>query len=120
MKIATCTIARMENEYICEFVDYYKLMGVNKMYIYENNDIDGECLSDVLQPYIDEGFVELIDFREGHRFVQVVLDAYEDCYKNHGNEYDWILFIDPDEYLEIEDNITIIGWLKIFSKTKTS
>ena len=42
MKICVCTLAKNENRYIKEFVEHYKKYGVDKIYLYDNNDIDGE------------------------------------------------------------------------------
>lgn len=103
LKIALCTIARLENRYIREYITYYKNLGISKIFLYDNNDIGGEDLSQPISDYISQGFVELIDYREGHEFVQVVLDAYTDCYNKHNHEFDWICFFDPDEYLTFMD-----------------
>jgi hypothetical protein len=37
-----------------------------------------------------------------------VRKAFQDCYNKRLNDYDWCLFVDPDEFLELykDDNIT--------------
>ena len=42
LKICLCTIVKYENKYISEFIEYYKKYGVDKIFIYDNNDINGE------------------------------------------------------------------------------
>jgi len=40
--VCLCTLAKLENKYIREFVNHYKNYGVDKIYLYDNNDINGE------------------------------------------------------------------------------
>lgn len=99
-KIALCCIAKMENDYIRFFVEYYKTLHFDKIIVYDNNDIDGESLEDVIGDYISSGFVDVVDFR-GRRVVQ--LEAYHDCYIRCNKNYDWIAFFDCDEFLTFSD-----------------
>ena len=99
-RIALCCIAKMENDYIRFFVDYYKNLHFDKIFIYDNNNTDGEKFEDVINDYIQSGFVEIVDFR-GRKVAQ--LPAYQDCYDKHHKEYDWIAFFDIDEFLTISD-----------------
>jgi hypothetical protein len=98
-KVALCCIAKNENKYIVEWVTHYKKLGFDKIFIYDNNDICGETLDDVLSNFINSNFVEVINYRG--KIVKAQQNAYEDCYKQHGNEYDWIAFFDCDEFLEL-------------------
>ena len=62
-KVAICAIGRLENRYAVEWVEHYNALGVDKIFIYDNNRVeDGELFQDVLQPYIEAGFVEIIYF----------------------------------------------------------
>ena len=51
-KIALCCIAKMENDYIRFFVEYYKNLHFDKIFIYDNNNTDGEKFEDVKNDYI--------------------------------------------------------------------
>ena len=99
--ICICSIVKDENLYIKEFVDYYSNLGIDKLFIYDNNDLEGEKLDDILKDYIKNKFVEIIDVR-GLSSIQIPIYNY--CYRNNRNFYDWIGFIDIDEYLYIENN----------------
>ena len=99
-KVALCCIAKLENEYIRYFVEYYKNLHFDKIYLYDNNNPDDERFEEVIGDYIKGGFVEIIDFR-GEKVGQ--LRAYQDCYDKHNKEYDWIAFFDVDEFLTFED-----------------
>ena len=63
IKVGICTLCKEENLYIQEFIDYYRDLGYNHIFIYDNNDIDGERLEDVIQKEIDKGFVSVINYR---------------------------------------------------------
>lgn len=104
-KVALCCIAKMENEYIRYFIEYYKGLHFDKIYLYDNNDPDGERFEEVIGDYIQDGFVEIEDFR-GEKVAQ--LRAYQDCYDRHNKEFDWIAFFDIDEFLTFEDEFTDI------------
>ena len=62
-KICLCVIGKEENRYIREFVEYHKNYDVDKIYLYDNNDKNGEKFEDVIDDYIRSGFVELLDFK---------------------------------------------------------
>lgn len=105
MKTAVCCIGRSENAYIREYVEHYQKLGIDKIFIYDNNYDGEEHFEDVIDDYITDGLVDIIDYRNR---TNCQMDAYQDCYDRYGNEYDWILFIDcGDEYLYINgyDNI---------------
>ena len=96
-KVAICAIGRLENRYAVEWVEHYERLGVDKIFIYDNNRVsDGELFADVLHPYIEAGFVEVVYF-EG-----LQKDAYEKCYRDHSDEYEWIGFFDFDELVSLE------------------
>lgn len=111
MKVALCCIGRLENQYAVEYVKHYKSLGFDKIFIYDNNHDGEEYFEDVLQPFIDENFVEIIDFRNKEA---AQLMAYNDCYSKHGNEYDWIAFFDFDEFLILVEDKDIKSYLSRF------
>ena len=109
LKTLICCIGKNENRYVREYVEWYKHIGVTHIRIYDNNDIDGEYFDEVIKDYIDEGYVDIVDYR-GRKLCQ--LQSYEECYKELGNEYDWVLFIDcGDEYLDFFDHNNISDYL---------
>ena len=98
MKVCLCTIGKEENLYIKEFISHYKKIGYTNIFIYDNNDINGEKFEDVLQNEINEGFVSIVNFR-GYNNSQ--LKSYYDCYENNNHKCNWLSFFDIDEFLEI-------------------
>ena len=100
LKVCLCSVAKEENRYVREFVEHYKKYGIDKIYIYDNNDINGEKFEDVINDYIKSGFVEIIDY---HGVKQPQLPAYNDCYKRFNSQYGWLIFYDIDEFIYLKD-----------------
>lgn len=112
-KIALCCIGRMENQYAREYVIHYKNLGFDKIYLYDNNYDGEERFEQAIGDFIQEGFVELVDFRN-KKVCQI--EAYEDCYEKHKHEYKWIAFFDMDEFLTIVNNQDIHSFMENYNK----
>ena len=69
-------------------------MGFHHIYIYDNNEINGEKFEEVISEEIKNGFVSIINYR-GYKAIQV--EAYYDCYKNNYKKFKWLAFFDFDE-----------------------
>ena len=106
--VALCVIAKNENLYIKEYVEYYKNLGIKKIYLYDNNDINGENFDDILNSYINSEFIKVKNIR-GKSEIQLLV--YNDCYQRYSNEYSWFMFLDVDEFLYIKNNKTISNFL---------
>ena len=52
-EVCICTLGKEENKYIKDFVEHYKGLGVDKIFIYDNNAKNGEKFDDVLSEYIN-------------------------------------------------------------------
>ena len=103
-----CTIGKNENLYIREYVEHYFNLGVEKIFLYDNNDVEGEKFESKIADYIKNKFVEIIDIR-GLSAMQIPIFNY--CYRKYRNKYNWIAFLDIDEYLYIENNKSINDFL---------
>lgn len=92
-RLSICTIAKNEGEYFVEWIEYHKLVGVEKFYVYDNESTDNT--KDILQPYIDSGIVEYT-YREG---TKQQLAVYADCLEKFRFDTEWMAFIDLDEFI---------------------
>ena len=106
--ICICSIGKKENLYIREYIEHYFRLGVDKIFIFDNNNIEDEKLETNIADYIKNKFVEIIDIR-GLTAAQIPIYNY--CYRKNKNKYDWIGFFDIDEYLYIEENKSIKNYL---------
>lgn len=116
--ICLCTLCKNENLYLKEFIEYYKLLGFDKIIIFDNNNIDGEKLEDVLKDYIQSNFVKIIDIRG---IIAVQIPVFNYCYQKYNKLFDWIAFFDFDEFLFINGSKTINNYIynKKFEKCQT-
>ena len=99
IKVCLCTVGKLENNYIIEFVDHYFKFNVDKIFLYDNNDIDGERFEKTLHKYIKNNYVEIINHR-GQKKQH--LKIFHKCYKSNYNIYDWLIFYDIDEFIHIK------------------
>ena len=91
-------LGREENKYIREFIEYYLKLGVKKFILGDNNLPNEEKFSDVLQDYIKDGIVDIIELF-GSTIGQSEL--YQMVYDEYKTKCNWFLLFDFDEYLEI-------------------
>jgi len=86
LRVALVCIAKDEDHYIHEWIDYHRQLGVDKVFVYQN---DWRASLDPTD------YVELIPFDGDNK----QLEAYNNFIKNHHQEYDFAIFIDVDEYV---------------------
>ena len=96
-KVAVCAIVRNENRYLREWIEWHKGLGVEKFFIYDNGHGNDENPRDVIG---DDSQVVIIDWRDRDGNTQC--EAYDECYREHGSEFDWMGFIDIDEFVQSE------------------
>lgn len=109
MKVALCVQIKLENNYIREWIEYHKKLGFDRIFIYDNNDAQGEIIDDVIDDYIKSGYVIIDKSFMNIKFIQI--ESYNKCINTYKDEYDWICFIDLDEFIYIEDFDTIQEFL---------
>ena len=100
VKVCLCTIGKEENLYVREYIDHYKKYNVDKIIIYDNNEIDGEKFEDVINDYILSGLVEIVDIRGK---VSQQLKVYQHCLNKNKYYFDWLIFYDMDEFIYLKN-----------------
>jgi hypothetical protein len=111
MRTALIAIGRRENLYAREFVEHYQKLGFDNVIILDNNYGDEEHFEDVLQDYVDQGFVIVENYRDKTR---IQMKAYTEMYAKYKDQYDWLAFFDFDEFLILEWHNTIDEYLEKF------
>ena len=118
MKICLCILGKNENKYIKDFIENYKNYRVDKIILYDNNDINGEKFEEIIGDYIKQEFVHIENWR-GMEKMQ--FNIMNDCYKNNFDKFNWLIFYDIDEFifLKIYTNIKVFLNQSKFSKCRT-
>lgn len=110
--LAICTIFRDDAPYLKEWIEFHKIVGVEHFYLY--NNFSQDHFLHVLQPYINAGEVELIDWPyldntfQGFCFT-VQPEAYNDCIMRTRGKVHWLAIIDTDEFLTPTENNTSVS-----------
>jgi hypothetical protein len=100
LKVCLCTLGKMENKYAREFVEHYKKYDIDKIFIYDNNELNGETFDLILSDYIKNKYVQIINYR-GKNKIQIPI--LNDCYRKNSYIYDWFLFYDMDEFIYLKN-----------------
>ena len=118
IKVCICTVGKLENLYVREYISHYIKYGVDKIFIYDNNDLNGERFENVINDYIENDFVEVINYRG---VIQPQLKAYQQCLNTNYNKYNWIMFYDMDEFIFLKNFSNIKSYLnqERFNKCQT-
>lgn len=93
MYLSLCLIAKDENVYLKEWLDYHILVGVEHFWIYDNES--NVPLAKTIKEYIDRGWVTVNPIHG----KAVQLYAYDHCIHEYGQYSKWIGFIDTDEFI---------------------
>ena len=91
--LAIVAIAKNEGCYILEWLEYHRIVGVEKVYFYDNESTDNT--REILAPYIESGYVEYI-YCPGEKRQ---MPAYHDALARYRNETQWLAVIDLDEFV---------------------
>lgn len=95
MKTCIISIAKHENLYVEEWVNHHLNLGFDRIFICDNNKSGEEKISDV----IDNEKVTILDY---HDVDGVQRKAYTQEFINHHDEYDWLAFLDLDEFIMLD------------------
>ena len=101
IKISLCTMGRKENLYVKEFVEYYIKLGIDHIFIYDDNEQSTEKISDVLGTKYKN---EVTIYENIKDRINNQSEAFTNCYQNNLRKFDWFLMVDMDEYLYIVNN----------------
>lgn len=105
MKVYIITSAKHEEIYLKEWIDYNISLGIDKIIINDNNEIDYPYkLKDVIKEYVDKGIVIIDRYYDTHKLESIIAEkelnkVYTYLYNKYKNEFDYCLKIDIDEFV---------------------
>ena len=108
--LSITAILKNEAPYIKEWIEYHKMLGVERFYLYDNESEDN--LQDVLQPYINSGLV----YYHLIKGKGVQNSAYRDAVYKYKDQTTWMAFIDIDEFILPVEKDSISEFLKDYEK----
>lgn len=105
--LAICAIFKNEARFLREWIEFHRLVGVQRFYLYNNSSTDDYL--DVLYPYIKKKIVHLIDWPTDNFscFGVAQCTAYDHAIRSNQGKVKWLAVIDTDEFLfpVEEDNL---------------
>lgn len=115
--LTVCTIFNNDAPWLKEWIEYYKLLGVEHFYLY-NNESSDDFLT-VLKPYIKKGDVTLIHWQDRHNLeeplswvIKTQCTAYADAIDKFKTKTRWMAIIDSDEFIVPKEKDNLIDFLK--------
>ena len=120
INIGICLIVKNTRLFIGDWLKYYKTLGVSKIIIGDNNNNDNDNEYEKIEPlifdYLNENFVQIINLKSENQTGRQDY-FYIICYNLLRHYYDWIYFLDDDEFLTLSNkNLSLYSFhnLNIF------
>ncbi|MFH2115519.1 MAG: glycosyltransferase family 92 protein [Spirochaetota bacterium] len=108
--IAIVAIFKGEDEYLREWIEFHRTVGVDHFFLYDNGD--SVVSRSILEPYIQDGSVTYIPFpdipergirrqygKDQFRRLSLQNLAYGHCSRNYASKCNWLIKIDLDEFM---------------------
>ncbi len=108
--LSITAVLQNEAPYIKEWIEYHRLVGVERFYIYDNESTDN--VKEILKPYIDLGIV-CYHYVPG---IAIQNRVYRDALCKYKNQTRWMAIIDLDEFIVPVEKQSIPEFLKDYEK----
>ena len=96
VQLCVCAIARNETAYLLEWVAYQRLIGADRVLVYDNgHDAEGEALLDGLAR---RGVITRVRWSGSYPHGPQT-PAYNDALRRMRGAAEWLVFVDLDEYV---------------------
>ncbi len=112
--LSACAIFQDEAPYLKEWIEYHRLLGVKKFYLYNDNSTDN--YQEILRPYIRNKVVKLVDWPrpQGRLWHDHQVAAYNHCIRKCKKNTFWLAVIDIDEFIVPVKEESLPQFLKKF------
>lgn len=112
-ELSIVAILKNESPYIREWIEYHRLLGATKFYIYDNDSED--ALKDTISEYIDAGIVVYEHFPGRYRQTM----AYTDAVQKYALRTRFMAAVDPDEFIvPVDDKYGLVDILRNILRAK--
>jgi len=99
IKVALCTMGKKENLYVSEFVGYHLKIGIDHIFIYDDNEPNEEKIKDAIPNEYKNRTTVIENLKKLNLFNQP--DSFTHCYQNNIKKFDWFVMVDMDEFVYI-------------------
>ncbi|XP_022101354.1 uncharacterized protein LOC110984988 [Acanthaster planci] len=106
-QLAICTMVKSADSFIPEWLDFHRFVGVEHVFIYDNENEGDTKLPTTVKDYVDKGFVTIVPWAHSvsryKTYLEVQIAHENDCIWRHKYDVDWMIKIDVDEYIQPMD-----------------
>lgn len=99
--LALAGLFQNEGRFLKEWIEFYRMIGVEHFYLHNHNSTDNYL--EVLQPFIDEGIVDLIDIKKVPKtrkeWSLLQFEIFTSAAKRAAADSEWLMIVDTDEFL---------------------
>lgn len=101
-----CTVIKNEHSYLKEWISYHLSLGFKYIFIYE--DFGSLSHKNICDEFPNV-FLESIDFFKPieNNSMQKQYLIFNEFINYYSNVYDWVAFIDVDEFITLDKNLTL-------------
>jgi len=99
-KFSLVACARWEEKDILEWIDYHRLIGVDHIYLYSNDD-DADTIRSAIRPYLN-GAQPFVTYQHWPPSEGTQAHTYSHFLEHFRLETEWLCFLDIDEFLVIK------------------
>lgn len=93
--LSACVMFKNEAHYLKEWLTFHQVAGFDHMWMYNHNSTDNSL--EVMKPFVDSGFVSVIDWNGPPGHVQTM--QIQHCLSNYANKTYWLAIFDIDEFI---------------------
>jgi hypothetical protein len=116
--LSVCAIFQDEARWLKEWLEFHRMVGVQHFYLYNNNSTDH--YSEVLEPYIQMGVVDLFDWPSAveELLYCTQVQVYNHCINLCIGHTRWLAIIDIDEFMCPVSKPDLPSYLKQYDSNK--
>jgi len=113
--LSVCAIFQNEAQWLQEWIEYHRLIGVEHFLLYDHYSTDN--WREVLEPYIECGLVEVVDWSDQPRQIwRAQNPAYDHALEYLRGISHWVAFIDIDEFMVVEHTDSMVEFLQDYEE----
>ncbi len=107
-KIGLCAIVRWEADHFAEWLDYHHDLGIERFFIYINDDSEADILQAVQRSSVPAACLTFYHVRT----IGLQRQSYCHFIENHCMECEWFIFLDADEFVALPQHTNLRSLLE--------
>ena len=111
-EVALCCVFKNEADWLREWIEFHRLIGIDHFYLY--NNVSTDHYLDVLTPYLLAGTVEIFNFSETPLQTHHQKEIYNHAIHLAKGLSEWLAIIDTDEFIVPLETQNLVSYLKSF------